>query len=236
MNEQILAALKMLNGDKDAHWTKDGKPSLEMVRALSKNPTVTRELLDTTFPNWTRSNVVNGTVESVADDAAKSVEGEAAPSNEPAVQPLPAQTPAPDISQDVKDAEAETKERVNLEEAMSVSEGLARLSDEELEGLLETLATYKAEFVSERDHIDSQIFEVNRRSDMLVLEKERRVSTKGAKDEQENIMAALNASLAQREEAFNRRRALIEAGVNSDAIRAVVNPLNAVDAALPRRR
>lgn len=227
--EQIINALKILDGSKDTHWTKDGKPSLEMVRAIAKDPSITREKLDSEFPNWTRSNVQNGTVDKVADDAKAAEKPASDAAAQAGTEPLPKA-----VDNVVIDHEAAARDAVQAmqEQPVELEDREEPSNDEKIAMLDKALEDLNAE----KDFIQRSIDEVNAERDKLVAAREAADRQRPSEKAAASIAASLRTSLEQREAAFHRRKQLVEGGVNQQVIDAVVKPLNAVDARVQRRR
>ena len=227
--DQIINALKILDASKDTHWTKDGKPSLEMIRAISKDPSVTREKLDKDYPNWTRANVQNGAVDKVAEDAKASEKPASDAATQAGTEPLPKA-----VDNVVIDHEAAAQAALQAIQIPPVE--LEDRDDPSNDEKIAMLDKALEDLNSEKDFIQRSIDEVNAERDKLIRIREAADRERPSEKAQTSIAASLRTSLEQREAAFNRRKQLIDGGVNQQVIDAVVKPLNAVDARVPRRR
>ena len=91
MFEKILNALKSLDHKNDEHWTADGQPRLDAVKAAAGDQTVTREAVVAAAPAFNRAAAVAGTVPAVtAAPAAPTPPAAGAP---PAAPPAPVAPP-----------------------------------------------------------------------------------------------------------------------------------------------
>lgn len=57
MNEQILEALRQLDGMDDSHWTGDGAPKVDVVKNLSGLESLTRQNIIDAAPQFSRENM-----------------------------------------------------------------------------------------------------------------------------------------------------------------------------------
>jgi hypothetical protein len=55
--EQIIAALQTLDSGNDGHWTDDGLPRVDVIQALTKDPTLKRKDIEAAKPGWSRADL-----------------------------------------------------------------------------------------------------------------------------------------------------------------------------------
>ncbi len=66
MSTAIQQALSQLDPNNDNHWTQDGSPRIETVKFLSGDPSITREVIASEFPNFNRAAAAASATETPA--------------------------------------------------------------------------------------------------------------------------------------------------------------------------
>lgn len=113
MFEKILNALKSLDHKNDDHWTADGQPRLDVLKAAAGDQSVTREAVIAAAPAFNRA----AAAASVAPAAPATIAATTAPNAAPAAPPAPVVAPPPVAAPAKGDPEAIAKAQEALLDA-----------------------------------------------------------------------------------------------------------------------
>lgn len=181
MSDKILAALKTLDPKKDEHWTVDGQPRLDVVKAAANDQAVTREDIIAAAPTFNRQAAAAG-LAPAATPAGTTAPAEKTAGTAPPAPPAPrTQAPKPPLPT-VGD---ETAIKQAAEELADAQEQLAQIE--------QWLVTGK----SERDKAQKRTDAAQAKLDRLQPPTTTRNAIAGYLERQKQILAARGAALAK---------------------------------------
>jgi hypothetical protein len=225
MTQKILDALKALDVANDNHWTADGLPRLDTVKMLAADPTLSREVVDTAAPGFTRTaakDYVLPAPDSAGNGAVAATVGEGAPA--PATPAVSAAAPP------AEEAGATTFSNEQAQQPEVAATGPA--TDE-----VPSLATELEEVRREIERTRAALVEGNKFLNNLVQKEERladQLAAVSPKDDTPTaIRSYLDAQVAKGNERTARKQLIAESGLDLKALaQDLKSPL---DAAMSRK-
>lgn len=228
MTQQIIDALAKLDVNNDNHWTADGLPRLDTIKALAENPGITRDMVTLAMPGFNRYSPTKPAQPAVQQQV---VASPVSPSWPSVAQETPALLPEPVIEQVqtvVTEAVAQA-EQLMVDVVQSTSEVIDQVLDS-----LENQIAKQIKLVDQaREAKDKAIIEFEQQRRKLDTLIEQRPRVDNHKDNAQAIQDYLESQRRTLMERAERMRMIKESGVNLKELTA--NLRAPIDAAMSRK-